>query len=171
LTILFFVFIGTFLGIAFLPVERIMQKLGRYHTFLDRTGKKLVEFVAQVREVRNRLALLLGVMVVVLAYFVLLSGVYRRFFSLTIGAEVTFWPVVVVLMSIAILSNIPISVNGIGLREQLHYLLFSGLALPKEVTVSASLLIFSNLLVASVVGYLLWLRIRLEVNKTKEATG
>ncbi len=41
----------------------------------------------------------------------------------------------------AVFVNVPISVGGIGLREQLHYLLFAELGVPKEASVSLSLLV------------------------------
>ncbi len=65
-----------------------------------------------------------------------------------------------VLVAIAILSNIPISVNGIGLREQLHYLLFASLGVSKELAVGISVIVFSQFLILSVLGGLVWLRLR-----------
>jgi len=66
------------------------------------------------------------------------------------------------LLSIGVLANVPLTVNGIGLREQLHYLLFASLGLPKEISVSISLLIFANILIMSLAGYVLWIKLRLE---------
>ena len=66
----------------------------------------------------------------------------------------------VALFGMAIFINVPISVNGIGLREQLHALLFAALGLSKEVSVGISLLVFSHTLLLSLVGCGLWLRAR-----------
>jgi len=51
-------------------------------------------------------------------------------------------------------------VNGIGLREQLHSLLFATLGVPKEVSVSLAVLLFSHFLLLSLAGYVVWFRIK-----------
>ena len=56
--------------------------------------------------------------------------------------------------------RVPLSVGGIGLREQLHYLLFGELGVSKEASVSLSLLLFAYSLVVSVAGYVIWLRMK-----------
>jgi uncharacterized protein (TIRG00374 family) len=95
---------------------------------------------------------------VVVVYSLLMSLVYRRYFALTGAVVPGVLPVLSVLVSMSIFVNVPISVNGIGLREQLHALLFAALGLPKEVSVGISLLVFSHFLVLSLVGYGVWLR-------------
>ena len=92
------------------------------------------------------------------AYYLNLAFVYNAYFSVT-GQEVP--PIQATLstvIAIAILTNIPVALNGIGLREQLHSLLFVALGISKEVAVGASLLLFSGLLSVSVIGSLFWLR-------------
>ena len=59
----------------------------------------------------------------------------------------------------SLLSNIPISVNGLGLREQLHAILLAPLGVPREAAVAISLLIFAHLLVSSLLGLLFWFRL------------
>ena len=61
------------------------------------------------------------------------------------------------------LSNIPISVNGLGLREQLHAILLAPLGVPREAAVAISLLIFAHLLVSSLIGLLFWFRLPADV--------
>lgn len=58
----------------------------------------------------------------------------------------------------SVLSNVPISINGLGLREQLHVLLLEPLGVPKEVAVAISLLLFGHLLIASAAGGIVWWR-------------
>jgi hypothetical protein len=59
----------------------------------------------------------------------------------------------------SLLSNLPVSVNGLGLRESLHALLLQPLGVPREAAVAISLLIFAHLLVSSLLGLLFWLRL------------
>lgn len=94
----------------------------------------------------------------VTGYFVLLTLVYQEFILLHAGLRPGFVPVLMAIASLAVLSNVPIAINGIGLREQLHVLLLEPLGVPKEMAVAISLLLFGHLLVASLAGGFLWWR-------------
>ena len=93
-------------------------------------------------------------------YFIPFGWVYQTYFRVSGGLAVPYSAILLVLIAISILSNIPISVNVIGLREQLHYLLFGSLGISKELAVGISLIIFSQFLILSVLGGLVWLRLR-----------
>jgi hypothetical protein len=96
----------------------------------------------------------------VVTYFVGLTLAYSLFLSLhgvPPGSAVALFAVVA---TTAVLSNVPISLNGLGVREQLHVWLLAPLSVPTEVALAISLLMFAHLLVASVVGLVLWLRRR-----------
>jgi hypothetical protein len=96
--------------------------------------------------------------VVAAANVTVLTVVYQLFFSSVDVAVPAFLPVMTVVVSMAVFVNVPISVNGIGLREQLHYLLFAALGVPKEASVGIALLLFSHTLLISLAGYVVWLR-------------
>ena len=89
----------------------------------------------------------------------LIALLYQRFFAATGAPVPSLAAIMNAVISMSIFINIPLSVNGIGLREQLHYLLFDAMGVPKEVSVSLSLLVFGYLLVLSLIGYLVWLRL------------
>ena len=93
-------------------------------------------------------------------YILLISIVYLRYFARN-GVAVPSLPSVAnIIVSMAIFVNVPISVNGIGLREQMHSLLFGAIGVPTEVSVSLALLVFSHMLLLSLAGYLIWLRLK-----------
>jgi len=118
------------------------------------------EFVALVREGVCRPATLLVAGAVVGSYAWLITVVYQQYFALSgLGALATL-PVMLVIVSMSIFVNVPITVGGIGLREQLHVLLFTAFGVPKEVAVTISLVLFSQSLLLSLVGGGLWLRVR-----------
>jgi uncharacterized membrane protein YbhN (UPF0104 family) len=98
--------------------------------------------------------------VVVGGYAWQITMVYQSHFAANGVASIATPLVMLVVISMSIFVNVPISVNGIGLREQLHVLLFTGLGVPKEVSVSLSLLLFAHQLVLSLAGCALWLRLR-----------
>jgi uncharacterized membrane protein YbhN (UPF0104 family) len=112
------------------------------------------------RALRRRPGVLLAVLLVGLLYSLPFAWIYQLYFRLSAGLDVPYLATLLVLVAIAILSNIPISVNGIGLREQLHYLLFASLGVSKELAVGISVIVFSQFLILSVFGGLVWLRLR-----------
>jgi hypothetical protein len=118
---------------------------------------RLREFARIVRTGACLPATLVVSAAVTLGYVLLISIVYLRYFS---SSDLPLLPVANIIISMSIFVNVPISVNGIGLREQLHSLLFATLGVPKEVSVSLALLVFSHMLLLSVAGYIAWLRVR-----------
>jgi glycosyltransferase 2 family protein len=112
------------------------------------------------RPLRSRPGIIAAVLLAGLLYSVPFGWVYQLYFRLSAGLAVPYLATLLVFVAIAILSNIPISVNGIGLREQLHYLLFASLGVSKELAVGISVIVFSQFLILSVFGGLVWLRLR-----------
>ena len=93
----------------------------------------------------------------VLVYFLALSLVYLWFMDLGGIARPPFVAVFTALTMTGVLSNVPISLNGLGVREQLHVWLFAPLGVPNEVAVAISLLLFGHILVISLAGMVLWM--------------
>ena len=94
----------------------------------------------------------------VLVYFIGLTLVYEAFATLHGIPQPSFVSMFTVVTTTAVLSNVPISLNGLGVREQLHLWLLAPLGVPREVALAISLLMFAHLLVASMLGLVLWLR-------------
>jgi uncharacterized protein (TIRG00374 family) len=161
LTVLLGVAVASFLVAMALPVERLTQKLVGKQLAGRRVDEKFQSFVVQARRLGRMPSVMFGIIGVIAVYFSFLAVIYRGFFWLTLEDDVSFLPILAALMGIAVLSNIPITVNGIGLREQLHYVLFAAVGIAKEPSVGISLLIFSQLLLLSLVGFGLWLRLRM----------
>jgi glycosyltransferase 2 family protein len=109
----------------------------------------------------------------IVIYFVLLTLVYEGFLALQTGiAAPGFLPLLTAITSVAVLSNVPISINGLGVREQLHVLMLQPLGVPKDVALAISLLMFGHLLVASLLGGIVWWRAsrRLQRNASSNST-
>jgi hypothetical protein len=148
------------LAVAWLaPLDRLLADErwpGRFASWMPR----LREFANAVRLGACRPATLAASAAVTLGYMLLIALVYVRYFEES-GVRVSaLLPVANIVVGMAVFVNVPISVNGIGLREQLHSLLFATIGVPKEVSVSLSLLVFSHMLLLSLAGYLAWLRVR-----------
>lgn len=95
---------------------------------------------------------------VVLAYALALAEVYVLFVTIQTGRTPSLPMMSGIVMSVAVLSNIPVSLNGLGLREQLHAALLAPLGVAREMAVAISLLVFGHLLVASLLGLVFWIQ-------------
>ena len=152
--------------LLFAPGTAPVDLLQKAPLGLSKLAKPLNELLS-IRDALTRSAgLLIQVPLIVLVYYMLLAAVYQTYFATAGGQATGYLPVLAVLLTIAILSNVPITINGIGLREQLHFVLFGSLALSKELAVGISLIVFSQLLILSLLGYYLWVRMRLEEEGT-----
>lgn len=97
---------------------------------------------------------------VALSYIALLSVIYLKYFEASGAVSPGPLATMNVLVSTAVFVNVPVTVGGVGLREQLHFLLFGELGIVKETAVSVSLLVYGYALVLSLGGYLIWLRLK-----------
>jgi uncharacterized protein (TIRG00374 family) len=149
-------------------VERLFPKLASLNSRLESLGEKLQKTLVEIKMVSLKFWVLLGVMGITLTYFVLMTLIYSRFFDLSSNHTPSYWGIMAVLFGIGVLANIPLTVNGIGLREQLHYLLFAALGLSKEISVTISFLIFSNILFVSLIGCFFWVKLRNEKSRLEE---
>ncbi|CCQ50019.1 lysylphosphatidylglycerol synthase transmembrane domain-containing protein [Crocosphaera watsonii] len=165
LTVCLVLFFGVFLLAKFSRAENLVLNFGPNEGRWGSLKENFAQFIGKVRVVCQKPELILGVIVIGIVYLSITATIYQGFFTNLSDIEVNFWLIVGALASIYILTNIPITVNGIGLREQLHYLLFAVIGIPKELSVSVSLLIFSNILVISLAGYCSWLQLKLSSSK------
>jgi uncharacterized protein (TIRG00374 family) len=150
--------------IAFLVVAA--RGTGGLPERLSRFGTMAVEFAERAQRFRHDMAaaarrpqIMLQSAAVVATYFFALTAVYRVFFTINTAAHPAFLTLLTAVTTVSLLSNLPVSVNGLGLREQLHVLLLQPLGVPREAAVAISLLVFAHLLVSSLFGLMFWLRL------------
>jgi len=139
------------------PPERILpQSIRGRFTWVAR----IEALAGYVRSATSHPTTLLVSGAVVIGYITLVAMVYQAFFTAAGVEAPAIVPTMNVLVSTAVFVNVPISVGGIGLREQLHYLLFAELGVVKEASVSLSLVMYAFSLAVSLAGYVIWLRIK-----------
>jgi len=158
LTLFAVAFIGAFAVASMTPLDQLLLR------FVPDRFRSRVAPVAELaglvgRGARNPRALVLGA-IFAGAYSWAMALVYRHHFAMSGFETIGVAAVALIVISMAIFVNVPISVNGIGLREQLHVLLFTAMGIPKEVSVTISLLLFAHSLVLSLIGCGLWLQLR-----------
>ena len=132
--------------------------------WLGPRGVALAEHLQQFRidmavSLRSPL-LMLQAALAVIVYALAAGAVYVVFIRIQTGTAPPLMMTTGVVMATAVLSNIPVSLNGLGLREQLHALLLAPLGVPREVAVAVSLLFFGHLLVSSLFGAGFWIQPR-----------
>jgi uncharacterized membrane protein YbhN (UPF0104 family) len=141
------------------PLDRVLAD-GRWPRLVAPWMPRVREIAGVVRRGACRPATLAVSAAVTIGYALLLALLYLSYFAESGVPPVGLLPVANIVIGMAIFINVPISVNGIGLREQLHALLFATLGVPKEVSVSLALLLFSHFLLLSLAGWLVWLQIK-----------
>jgi uncharacterized protein (TIRG00374 family) len=95
---------------------------------------------------------------IIAGYFLALTALYVSFIALHGGRVPSVVLLFGVVATTAVLTNVPVSLNGVGLREQLHAVLLVPLGVPREMAVGIALLLFGHLLIASLIGLAFWIR-------------
>ena len=120
----------TMLAVAWIaPLDRMLAD-ERWPRRFAPWMPRLREFANVVRTGACRPATLAVSAAVTLGYVLLLSLVYVRYFEQSGMTFAPLLPVANIIISMAIFVNVPISVNGIGLREQLQESRARGVILP-----------------------------------------
>jgi uncharacterized protein (TIRG00374 family) len=152
-------------GALTVAIALVIFGTGGLARWLAPFGQRAVSIATHAQQFRVDMAaplkhpVILGqAILAVLTYFVCLTLVYLAFLTEHSIALPSFTALFTVVATTAVLSNVPISLNGLGVREQLHVWLLAPLGVPTEFALAISLLLFAHLLVASVVGLVLWLR-------------
>ncbi len=76
---------------------------------------------------------------------------------LSLGIDVPWLELLMIITLISVITMLPISVNGLGVREGCYVLFFGGLGVPVEIAVTVSLLFFVMVTISSLAGGLFWM--------------
>ena len=143
------------------------QRLSRFGTLAVGLAERAQRFRHDMAGAARRPQVVAQSAAVVATYFIVLTAIYRAFLLINTSAHPPYLTLMTAVTTASLLSNIPVSVNGLGLREQLHAILLQPLGVPREAAVAISLLIFAHLLVSSLVGLLFWLRVKTHIPTPK----
>ena len=81
------------------------------------------------------------------------------------GIDVPFLHLLVIITIISVITMIPVSLNGLGVREVGYVFFFQSIGVPDGVALSVSLLFFFLVTISSLIGGIFWLMER-KVSKT-----
>ncbi|MCG6892093.1 MAG: flippase-like domain-containing protein [Desulfobacteraceae bacterium] len=151
---LVFLFIGCLclLGATQLPVQRWAVGVAERFPALSAWAEGFGHTAGYARSVGASPSVLLPSVLLVALSFGIMTHVYMEYFGIIGTPDVDTISVYTALLIITAISNLPIALNGIGVREQAHYLFFSALGVSKEIAVAISLLLFSQALLFGVLG-------------------
>jgi uncharacterized protein (TIRG00374 family) len=135
------------------------QRLAPFGSFVVGLAERAQRFRHDMAGAARHPTIVFQSAAVVATYFFTLTAVYRAFLMLNTTAHPAYLTLLTAVTTASLLSNIPISINGLGLREQLHAILLQPLGVPREAAVAISLLLFAHLLVSSLVGLWFWFRL------------
>jgi glycosyltransferase 2 family protein len=161
-------------GIALLAIALLMvtsKGTGGLPAQVAWLGERAVSLAERLQRLRldmaaplARPAIVAQAAVVVIGYALAMTVVYMRFVALQNAAAPPFMAMFAVVTATAVLSNVPISLNGLGLREQLHASLLAPLGIAPELAVAISLLVYAHLVIASLIGLAFWYSVDAKVS-------
>ena len=148
----------------FLIVLYALANVALFHSWIHRRitsflrGRKLAEFEAKMELVyqglnklrRNGTAISISLLLSLLIQFLAVVIVWIA--ARSIAIEAPFYAFLIFIPMINLTIMIPLTINGIGLRESAYYLLFSQIGVPVESAVSLSFLNFLVVVIASLPG-------------------
>jgi len=129
-------------------------------------GKSLRDFYLSIKTYRNKgKTITIGIgysilvqMVIICINFFLVRGLS---INLPLSSLIAYLPI------ITIFSLIPITINGLGMREYAYVLFFSSLGVAKEGPLSLSLLFFATSVIASSIGGIVFIFLKKPQRKEK----
>lgn len=80
------------------------------------------------------------------------------------GIHLSFLHLLVMITLISVITMIPVSLNGLGVRETSYVLFFQSIGVPEGIALSVSLLFFFLVTISSLIGGLFWLMERRKAN-------
>jgi len=93
------------------------------------------------------------------------------FLSRSLSMDISFISLIAYIPLITVISLIPITINGLGMRESAYVFLFSSYGIAQEEALSLSLLFFAASVVASAIGGIVFIFIRRPHPKRKNSSS
>lgn len=145
---IFLLLISLLLAVVFLkPCEKRMIRL-----FGDKVSL-FYKAIDQYKHKRDVLWLLLLYSILFQIFFVLVT----TFLFKAMGVSVSFMAQLGLVSIISILTMIPVSINGIGIREGAYAYLFALIGVAESISITVSLLFFVLVLIGTSIGGLFWI--------------
>jgi|TARA_Y100000310_G_scaffold340185_1_gene435101 hypothetical protein len=165
-SILLVLFIAVSFGAILLLVlrKKLMRKLLKpffYMLIPEKFQKQLInifdDFYTSIAEFSQNLSVMFSLSFLTLISWII-SFISTYFIALSLGIEIKFFILLLMLPFSTLVEMLPISFSGVGTRDAVFILMFSLLAIPAAKAVSFSLMILIFNYILCLVGALLWVK-------------
>jgi glycosyltransferase 2 family protein len=135
-----------------LKLDRVVKKVG----FLLKIREKLKEIYHTFQSFKKYKAHLAGVLI---CSFLLQLGVIYHYYlaSISMGIELSFVSFIFIVPVITIISMLPISIGGAGVRENSLVFLMAALGASAERSATVSLILLAMLLILGLIGAIIYI--------------
>ena len=132
-------------------------KIHRQSRFIHSVRKGLFRTGETFLEYRNESWKWWGVVLFLSFLFQIGMAWINYYLFLSFGVQVPLIDLLVIITIISVLTMIPVSLNGIGVREGGYVFFFTKLGVPEEISLSVSLLFLILVTISSLAGGVFWL--------------
>ena len=154
ITIIIILFLCCALFVIFLNFYKLSKWIWTTDT-LSRF-KSTVKFVENLKDYSQNMRVVIYCLI--LSLITQLMGILAVYFiSLSLNSSINFFYFITFLPIVWLISMIPISIGGLGLREGAFILLFTSIGMSKEMAIAISALILLQMIVHGMLGGLIFL--------------
>jgi uncharacterized protein (TIRG00374 family) len=145
-----------------------------FHRFLQRFspgGSRRAKAVSALMEIVDQYRANPGALVWAVTLALLMQLVRVVFFYLgvlTLDVPVSFLSMFILVPAFVLLTSLPVSIGGVGVREALFLAFFTALSVQKDAAVALALLLYFANFLASLPGAWVLLRLKLSVRKVEQ---
>lgn len=136
--------------------KKSVQK-GKLANLIKKTKSAIVQFGVTVANYRDEGWRWWGMIALLSLLFQVGMAWINDLLFLSFGIHVSWLDLLVIITLISVITMIPVSLNGLGVREISYVFFFQKLGIPDEISLSVSLLFFFLVSISSIIGGLFWL--------------
>jgi uncharacterized protein (TIRG00374 family) len=164
ITMIIILFLGLVLFIVFWNFHRFLKLVWVAKT-LSRFNS-IIKFIENIKDYSQNIRVVIHCLI--LSLIAQLIGILAIFFiSLSLDSSVNFFYFVVFLPMVWLISMIPISIGGLGLREGTFVLLFMSIGMSKEMAIAISALVLLQIIAHGMLGGIILLFFQNNLKKIK----
>ena len=134
-----------------------LPKGGKLHALSVKIKEMLLNIAETMRVYKKESWLWWGMILFLSFLFQVGMAWINDLLFLSFGIDVPFLHLLVIITIISVITMIPVSLNGLGVREAGYVFFFQSIGVPDGVALSVSLLFFFLVTISSLIGGIFWL--------------
>ena len=134
-----------------------LPKGGKLHALSVKIKEMLLNIAETMRVYKKESWLWWGMILLLSFLFQVGMAWINDLLFLSFGIDVPFLHLLVIITLISVITMIPVSLNGLGVREAGYVFFFQSIGVPDGVALSVSLLFFFLVTISSLIGGIFWL--------------